>query len=51
MLRVMTTDKKSKEERIKFLKLMGYPKAEEYWDDVEMLIIQKKNQPNHKKAS
>ena len=31
MLKDMTVNKKSKAERIKFLKLMGIGKAEEYW--------------------
>lgn len=35
MLRSMTADKKSKAEKIKFLKLMGYPQAEESWDEIE----------------
>lgn len=30
----MTSNKKTKEERVKFLKLMGVGKAEEYWPDI-----------------
>ena len=32
MLKDMTVNGKTKQERIKFLKLMGISKAEEYWD-------------------
>jgi hypothetical protein len=35
MLKDMTLNKKSKEERVKFLKLMGIGKADEYWSDIE----------------
>jgi hypothetical protein len=30
----MTADKKSKSEKIKFLKLMGYPQAEDCWNEI-----------------
>ena len=30
----MTVNKKSKEERVKFLKLMGIGKADEYWSEI-----------------
>jgi hypothetical protein len=35
MVKDMTLNKKTKEERIKFLKLMGVGKAEEYWPQIE----------------
>lgn len=38
----MTINKKTKEERIKFLKLMGVGKAEQYWTDIELMLKQKK---------
>ena len=38
----MTVNKKSKEERIKFLRLMGISKAAEYWDQIERIVKQKK---------
>ena len=31
MLKDMTVNRKSKEEKVKFLKLMGIGKAEDYW--------------------
>ena len=34
----MTTDKKSKEERIKFLKLMGCKNVEANWETIEAHI-------------
>ena len=34
MLKEMTVSKKSKEERIKFLKLMGISKAAEHWEEI-----------------
>ena len=42
MLKDMTINRKSKEERIKFLKLMGISKAAEYWEDIEKILKQKK---------
>jgi hypothetical protein len=35
MLKDMTVNKKSKEERVKFLKLMGIGKADEHWSQIE----------------
>jgi hypothetical protein len=43
MLKDMTNNRKSKEDRIKFLKLMGYPKAEECWPAIEDLLKKKKS--------
>jgi hypothetical protein len=34
MLKDMTVNKKSKEEKVKFLKLMGIGKADEYWLEI-----------------
>jgi hypothetical protein len=42
MLKDMTINKKSKEERIKFLRLMGIGKASDYWEEIEKLLKQKK---------
>lgn len=38
MLKQMTADKKSKTERIKFLKLMGCRNVEEGWDTIEAYL-------------
>ena len=51
MLKDMTINRKSKEERIKFLKLMGIGKAAEYWEEIENLFKNKKTGRNGKKAS
>ena len=52
MLKDMTVNKKSKQERIKFLKLMGIGKAEEYWSEIERLLLKKKStSAEGKKAS
>jgi hypothetical protein len=34
MLKDMTVNKKSREEKVKFLKLMGIGKADEYWLEI-----------------
>lgn len=47
----MTLNKKTKEERIKFLKLMGIGKAAEYWDDIEELLKKKKGTVDSKRTS
>jgi hypothetical protein len=51
MLKDMTVNKKSKEEKVKFLKLMGISKAQEYWEDIERLVKSKKGGGDSKKAS
>ena len=38
MLRQMTADKKSKGERIRFLKLMGCKNVEEGWEKIETYL-------------
>lgn len=38
----MAADKKSKAEKIKFLKLMGVGNAEEKWDEIEEQVKSKK---------
>ena len=42
MLKDMTVNKKTKQERIKFLKLMGIGNAEQYWAEIESLLLNKK---------
>lgn len=51
MLKEMTTNGKSKPERIKFLKLMGISKAEEYWSEIEDLLKVKKGSREGKKTN
>jgi hypothetical protein len=51
MLKDMTVNRKSKEERVKFLKLMGIGKAAEYWDDIEELLKSKKGIKDGKKMT
>jgi hypothetical protein len=51
MLKDMTINKKSKEERIKFLKLMGIVKAAEYWNDIEQLLRTNKGIKDGKKIT
>ena len=38
----MTVDKKSKAEKVRFLKLMGCHNVEQNWDEIEELIKAKK---------
>lgn len=42
MLKDMTVNRKTAEERIKFLKLMGIGKAGEYWSQIEAVLKGKK---------
>lgn len=51
MLKDMTINKKSKEERIKFLKLMGIGMAAEYWTEIEQLLKSKKGIKDGKKIT
>lgn len=51
MLKDMTINRKSKEERVKFLKFMGIGKAEEYWGQIEVLLKSKKGSKDGKKVS
>lgn len=51
MLKDMTINKKSKEERIKFLKLMGIAKAGEYWIQIEQMLKQKKGIKDSQRTS
>ena len=51
MFKDMTINKKSKQERTKFLKLMGIGQVEEYWDEIEALAKAKKGLRDGKKTS
>lgn len=47
----MTVDGKSKQERVRFLKLMGIGKAEEYWSEIEAILKARKGNQDGKKAN
>lgn len=38
MLKQMTSDKKTKDERVKFLKLMGCKNVDEEWEEIEKYL-------------
>ncbi len=52
MLKQMTSERKSKEERIKFMKLMGCRNVQSHWNEIEQQLKgQNKYTNNNKKAS